>query len=222
LNALAAGSDSGGEDVFQRIAEALEAPGYAIVDRAVPAGIVDALFVELNGLPDNALGRAGVGRGDDRQVNRFVRTDETCWLDPGAPAVAAFLSWMERLRLGINRHLYLGLFDYEAHFARYPTGAYYKRHLDAFDGVGRNRVVSTVLYLNPQWQPADGGEMLLYAPGEGGPAVVERVAPVYGRLAVFLSERFPHEVLATRTMRFSVAGWFRVNASIAGQLDPPR
>ncbi len=221
MNLLAAGFETGAGDVFARIAQAIERQGYAIVDGAIPAQIVDALFVQLASMSRDVLDRAGIGRNDDHQLNRFVRTDETRWLEPNEPSSRAFLDWVEQLRLGINRHLYLGLFDYEAHFARYAPGAYYKRHLDAFGGVERNRVLSTVLYLNPAWKPADGGEMLIYAPGEGG-SVVETVAPVYGRLAVFLSERFPHEVLTTHATRYSIAGWFRVNATIAGNIDPPR
>lgn len=221
MNALAAGFDTGNDDVFARIAQAIERHGYAIVDGGVPEATVDALFVQLTALADDAMARAAVGRDDVHQLNRFVRTDDTCWLDGDTPATRGFLGWMECLRLGINRHLYLGLFDYEAHFARYAPGAFYRRHVDAFGDVQRNRVLSTVLYLNPTWRPGDGGEMVLYAPGEGR-AAVETVQPLYGRLAVFLSERFPHEVLTTRTTRFSIAGWFRVNGSVDGQIDPPR
>ena len=219
MNALAAGSDTGDDDVFARIAQAIERQGYAIVDGALPASIVDALFVHFTALPDDALTRAGIGREDAHQLNRFVRTDDTHWLDAVQAADRAFLGWMETLRLGINRHLYLGLFDYEAHFARYAAGAFYKRHLDAFEGAQRNRVLSTVLYLNPAWQEGDGGEMLMYAPGDEM-RLLETVQPVFGRLAVFLSERFPHEVLPTQATRFSIAGWFRVNGSVGGRIDP--
>jgi Predicted proline hydroxylase len=51
--------------------------------------------------------------------------------------------------------------------------------------------------------------------------VVEKVVPQMGTLAVFLSERFPHEVLPARADRYSIAGWFRVNTSINNQIDPP-
>lgn len=208
-------------EVFDRIADVIARDGYVIVDQALPAPLVDALFVQLSALPETALSRAGIGREAQQQSNPFVRRDEICWLDPCMPASVAFFEWMEQLRLGINRQLFLGLFDFEAHFARYEVGAFYKRHLDAFDGFARNRVLSVVLYLNPAWQPSDAGELVLYAPGEQG-ETVETVQPVYGRLAVFLSERFPHEVLPTNTARFSIAGWFRVNGSVAGIVDPAR
>src|SRR5690606_40843214 len=53
------------------------------------------------------------------------------------------------LRLYVNRHLFLGLYEYECMFAHYPAGAFYKKHLDAFKS-GINRRLSTVLYLNPR------------------------------------------------------------------------
>jgi len=48
-----------------------------------------------------------------------------------------------------------------------------------------------------------------------------KVVPLFGTIVVFLSEEFPHEVLPARRDRFSVAGWFRVNASINNKIDPP-
>ena len=213
------GPGRGDGDVIDRIADAISRDGYSVTDGAVPPAMLDALFGHLCGLTDEELTRAGVGRERDFQLNRFVRTDETCWLDVCHPASSDFLAWMEQLRLGLRQRLFLGLFDYEAHYARYAPGAFYKRHRDAFaDGV-TNRVLSTVLYLNPGWRGEDGGEMLLYADDH---TLIERVIPLYGRLVIFLSERFPHEVLSTRRTRYSIAGWFRVNASLAGQIDPPR
>ncbi|HDX9011350.1 TPA: 2OG-Fe(II) oxygenase, partial [Aeromonas dhakensis] len=48
------------------------------------------------------------------------------------------------------------------------------------------------------------------------------VSPRGGRLVLFLSEEFPHEVLPANQERYSIAGWFRVNGSGNGRLDPPR
>jgi SM-20-related protein len=77
-----------------------------------------------------------------------------------------------------------------------------------------------VLYLNYGWQPDDGGEMLLYREDEAEPFA--RVLPDMGRIAVFLSEEFPHEVRAAQRDRYSIAGWYRINATTAERVDPPR
>ena len=110
--------------------------------------------------------------------------------------------------------MFIGLFDYEIHFAHYPVGAFYKKHLDAFrcnrQQGQSNRVLSTVLYLNHAWQLGDGGELLLYAEDDDN-KVLETILPECGRLVIFLSEKLPHEVLPAKRERKSIAGWFRVN-----------
>jgi len=51
---------------------------------------------------------------------------------------------------------------------------------------------------------------------------IARITPLMGSLVVFLSDRVPHEVTAANRLRYSIAGWFRVNASLGAHLDPPR
>ena len=66
------------------------------------------------------------------------------------------------------------------------------------------------LYLNPRWQAADGGGLLIEV-GKGGRETLA-VAPDCGTLVVFLSEDFAHEVLAAKRDRYSIAGWFRARS----------
>jgi len=208
-----------GPDSLDVIAEALEQRGYAIVPCALPSVITDGLFLDLKATQAAEFKPAGIGRQDDFQLNRFVRSDKICWLRGETGASRAFMDWTEQLRVGLNRRLFLGLFDYECHYASYPKGAFYKKHLDAFKGRS-NRVLSTVFYLNPQWSADDGGELVIY--DESGERQMERVLPEYGKLVIFLSEQFPHEVLPAQRERYSIAGWFRVNTSSALVPDPPR
>ncbi|MDQ2075192.1 2OG-Fe(II) oxygenase [Marinimicrobium sp. ABcell2] len=205
-------------DTFDQIAQSLEQVGYAVLSGVLPASLTDSLFADLKALEQAEFKPAGVGRQDDFQVNRFVRLDKICWLRGESQASAEFLAWTEKLREGLNRRLFLGLFDYECHYASYPVGAFYKKHLDAFKGQS-NRVLSTVFYLNPSWQPADGGELVLYP--ESGSEPLEVILPEYGKLVIFLSEEFPHEVLPAHRPRHSIAGWFRINTSSAVRVDPP-
>lgn len=207
----------GDGEIFGKIALSLEQTGYALVPAALPPETLDRLLLDRARLSSADYRRAGVGRREDFQRNRFVRSDHICWLDGRDSGEAGFLDWMERLRRALNRRLFLGLFDYEAHHARYPAGAFYKKHVDAFRGRS-NRVLSTVFYLNSQWQPSDGGELVLYA--EDGITELKRVRPECGKLVVFLSEVFPHEVLPARRERRSIAGWFRVNTSSGWVPDP--
>jgi len=151
------------------------------------------------------LAPAGVGRGPAQEVREGIRGDHIQWLEPGESAPCdAYLGLMDGLREAMNRSLFLGLDDYESHFALYQPGAFYRRHVDRFRDDDR-RVISAVIYLNQTWVPGDGGELRLYL--KGGHEY--DVPPTGGCLVVFLSGEMPHEVLPAIRERLSLTGWFR-------------
>lgn len=196
-------------------------PGFSIADQlaaqgwCVQAGFVDARLSAA--LADEAReswdqGRfreAGVGRGAALAVRPAIRSDHVHWLNPDnpSPAQQAYLGQIEQLRLALNQTLFLGLFDFEGHLAIYPPGSCYRRHLDRFADNTR-RALSTVLYLNDQWCSEDGGQLRLYTDPHD-PDGFQDIMPTAGTLVTFFSDRFPHEVLAARRQRLSLAGWFR-------------
>ncbi len=211
--------DEAGEPAcFPRIVDELAAHGYCLLDDAIPPSLSGALHARVTSLSHAEFAAAGIGRAQDFGQNERIRSDEIHWLGLDDAAERAWLAWIEQLRVYVNRHLFLGLFSYEGHFAHYPPGAFYKRHVDAFSGES-NRMLTVVLYLNPEWHADDGGEMLMYAPQ--GEEPFARLLPRMGRIAVFLSEEFPHEVLPAKRDRYSIAGWYRINTSVAGRIDPP-
>ena len=134
-----------------------------------------------------------------------IRGDSTCWFAPPLhTAEARLLQSLEQLRLDLNREAFLGLFDLELHYAWYPPGAGYARHVDQPRGRGQ-RVVSFILYLNPHWTADAGGSLRFF----GASDVPRDVEPVAGRLVYFLTTGREHAVLPTRADRLSVTGWFR-------------
>lgn len=210
--------------VVEQLIDGLAESGYAVIPNALPIAECRALALELNTLRhQQELNSAGIGRGRQHVQRRDIRGDRIHWLDRSSDAQRNYFAMIESLRIEINRSLFLGLFELEAHFAFYPPGSFYKCHFDSFEGRS-NRVVSSVLYLNEEWPQGSGGEMALYPQSEQLPdasvAPLEIVTPKLGTLACFLSERVPHEVLPTRLPRLSIAGWFRRNASIGGTIDP--
>lgn len=206
-------------ELFLQIAQQLAECGYCVLPKALPDALSKALYQRVKALPDEAFRRAGIGRNQQHQLDDDYRTDEIHWLESEQAAEQHYLTWMEQLRQGINRTLFMGLFDYEAHFAHYAPGTFYKRHLDAFQG-NTNRVVTTVFYLNPDWQAAQGGEIHLYA-DQQAEQPFKSIHPQQGTLVVFLSDQFPHEVVSATRDRYSIAGWFRVK-SVGPLIDPPR
>lgn len=204
-------SDLKNDFLWDQIADALVDPGYLILDAAIPDELVKGLLARLDQLENQGMKPAGVGRGQDFHQNQQVRGDHICWLSGDNPEEAAFLSWMDELRQGLNQRLFLGLMDYESHFAVYPAGSFYQKHLDAFRGQPEDnrpkRKISSVFYLNQNWDLGSGGELVLY--NETSDQVLESIAPECGRLVIFISDKFPHEVKAALENRRSIAGWFR-------------
>ena len=187
--------------------------GLAERDWAVRENLLDARRVIALRTEAEALHAAGhfhaAGIGQDALRRTDIRGDESLWLTPDMTPLAWGLMQqeLEALRLAVNAVTYLGLHEFEGHYAVYPPGAAYARHLDRFRD-DNQRVVSVVLYLNNDWDAADGGELRLY-PGNPQATVPVTLSPRGGTLVCFLSERVPHEVLVANRMRLSLTGWFR-------------
>ncbi|MCG9609477.1 2OG-Fe(II) oxygenase [Vibrio harveyi] len=197
---------------MNKLIDALSTHGYYIWDDFISQEEVAEL---RDCIPDDWK-KARIGRNDDVTRIETIRSDKIQWLkrDMGAP-VASFLDKMEEIRLEANRHFFLGLFEYEAHFAKYEKGDFYQKHLDCFKG-NENRRLTTVFYMNESWSEENAGELVVYDLNDNK---IATIPPRSGRLFVFLSEQFPHEVLPTNAERFSIAGWFRINGVKDNQLD---
>jgi SM-20-related protein len=179
---------------------------YAVAANALPTALVDALAAEFT--QNLAAGRfrsAGIGRGLATGVDPAIRGDSLCWLEPDMPAAAAYLACMEGLRAALNRELFLGIREFEAHYAHYAPGSFYRRHVDRHQD-SNARVVSTVLYLNPDWPVDGGGELHLF---DSADRHLLTLPPRGNTLVVFMSDDMPHEVAEARCERRSIPGWFR-------------
>lgn len=204
--------------------QSLEEHGWAVSDQIVLPSL--ALRNQAHQLWQQGFFKpASVGRRAASTYDPDLRGDAICWLnekDP-APPCAEFLAWAELLRRELNRYFRLSLRSSEFHFARYEPGRGYARHIDQHHGT-RARKISLVLYLNEGWNADDGGELCLYAPEnqDAGHADMPRpveapmakIVPQAPRLAMFLSDRIPHEVLPARRVRWSLTGWFRDDAAL--------
>jgi SM-20-related protein len=197
-------------ETLRQIASGFESRDWICCPGFLPGPRVEALRHESTAL--HGAGKfhaAGIGRGALRDA--AVRGDEVLWFEDDltwAPEAARLLSGeFSALRDAINAATFLGLQDFEGHYAVYAPGARYARHVDRFKHDSR-RVVSVVLYLNDAWEAEDGGELCLYRdPADAEPA--GRVLPEAGTLVCFLSATLPHEVREARRARMSLTGWFR-------------
>jgi len=191
--------------IYEKITDALVTDGYIVIENALEEKLVQQLLQKAQ--QEQNYKNAGISASSAVHIDNNRRRDKILWLDEDGGCVSEYLRFSEELREYLNRSLYLGLRYYEAHFARYEKGDFYEKHLDAFRN-SKNRVVTTVYYLNDRWQTDDGGELLLYDKEEN---YITTVMPHANTLVVFMSEIFPHEVLPAKKTRHSIAGWYRVD-----------
>jgi SM-20-related protein len=199
-------------DPLLAVVEALEARGWVCLDGFLAPDEARELAAEcLEAREAGEFRRARVGRGSDLVIREDIRRDEVLWLadKTSGPAARRYLGRLEELRLAINRRLFLGLFDFEGHFAVYPPGAFYKAHLDRHRGTA-DRVVTAILYLNDGWKAEDAGRLKIWTEPGRQEGRFEWVEPRLGTLVVFLAGDHWHEVEEANKTRASVTGWFRV------------
>lgn len=192
-----------------QIIDELSNQGWSQLHDFLPDTLTHELAAECRARAEKgALAPAGVGRGQGLAVREGVRGDHIQWLEPGqSPSSDRYLEAMDALRQTLNQRFYLGLEDFESHFALYPPGTFYQKHLDRFRDDDR-RTVSAVFYLNPNWQSSDGGALRIY-PDNLEPL---DLPPQAGSLVLFMSGELPHEVLPATRERLSLTGWFRRRA----------
>lgn len=198
------------EDWLDELASGLSEQGWMSLDVRSRLGpnLLAALKQEVQILDrTDAMKKAGIGRGNDLVRDRSVRRDKIAWLQGVTAPQATLFEFFERIRQGLNQRLFLGLKRFETHYATYHSGDFYKQHLDSFKGRA-SRVVSLVLYLNEEWQAADGGALQMFN-RDNDHEVCVTLLPEAGRMALFMSEEIPHEVLPANRTRYSLACWFR-------------
>lgn len=189
---------------WEHWADALASRHWLVIDDFLPVPVFTALrnsFLEKSQKGD--FRPAGIGASSDYRLQRGIRGDEIFWLDREREEQAgAFFALIDEVIYHLNRLCFLSISGSEFHFAHYPEGSHYQRHLDRFRE-GSNRLISVVAYLNAEWKPADGGALRLYE--ENGHH--QDIAPLPGRMVIFKSDVVEHEVLTTAVSRYSITGW---------------
>lgn len=152
---------------------------------------------------------AKIGRQLGAGHHSEIRNDQICWLDEDSAnkSIKAYFSKINLLAERLNQSLFLGLVDFETHFAIYQPGAFYKKHVDQF-ATTKERRISCVYYLNQDWQESFAGELKLYALDD---QLITSILPLGNRFICFNSE-LPHEVYPTKQTRYSIAGWMKTRS----------
>lgn len=196
---------------YEQIIDDLMHQKFSVADNFfTPEEVVFLRKNLLKKFEENNFKKSAIGNLSKEQVVDDVRGDFILWLDEekADEAEKMYFNRIHDFVNYLNRTCFLGIQDMEFHYALYPEGTFYKRHLDTFQNDSR-RKLSMVCYLNEEhWQMDFGGELTIYQ-GEGDNETELNIVPVQGRMVIFESQVLEHEVKPVRQPRLSITGWLK-------------
>ena len=198
--------------LYESIIEDLLQRKYSVIDNFFSAEEVEVL---RNGLlakyEEDQFKKSAIGNKTNELVEKEIRGDFILWLNEAEAGTAekVFFNRVNNLVDYLNRTCFMGILHKEFHYAVYPEGTFYKRHLDTFQNDGR-RKLSVVCYLNDEtWLEENGGELTIYVNENGEEKAID-LYPFPGRVVIFESQELEHEVQRVKhSKRLSITGWLK-------------
>lgn len=198
--------------LYESIIEDLLQRKYSVIDNFFSAEEVEVL---RNGLlvkyEEDQFKKSAIGNKTNELVEKEIRGDFILWLNEAEAGTAenVFFNRVNNLVDYLNRTCFMGILHKEFHYAVYPEGTFYKRHLDTFQNDGR-RKLSVVCYLNDEtWLEENGGELTIYIHENGEEKAID-LYPFPGRVVIFESQELEHEVQRVKhSKRLSITGWLK-------------
>lgn len=211
----------------RRVVAELRSAGFSTIDGALGAGDARALRDRF----DDELGRSAWGPPKQDPCNPGASTrnllvavgdrrrappEETRARRAARVAVSLLAGVAYELEAATPLRLAI---PPDAMVASYPPGTAYREHVDWFpDEAANDREVTLLLYANPDYEAGDGGDLSLARP-DGSRT---EIAPLPGRLVVFLSRLVTHEIRANAgdSRRVAIQLWLdRAEAGFAFEED---
>lgn len=197
--------------LYEKVIYGLMKQKYSIVDDFCSKEEVLALRASLLAKYEaDRFKKSAIGNQANEKVIGNIRGDFILWLDESNADVAEkqFFAMLNDFTDYLNRTCFIGINEKEFHYAVYPEGTFYKRHLDTFQNDSR-RKLSIVCYLNDEdWKPEYGGELTIYTEENGSEKSID-IYPMQGRMVIFESQLLEHEVKPVKRERMSITGWLK-------------
>lgn len=200
-------SDFSLNPIYEKVIVDLLEQQYSVVDDFFTSEEVEGLRnILLAKYEEDEFKKAAIGNQFNEQIIKTIRGDFISWINESdlVKEEKIFFDKVNHFKDYMNRTCFLGIQEHEFHYAVYPKGTFYKRHLDVFNN-DDSRKLSLVCYLNDEnWQPEFGGELVIYKPLEE-----IKIYPLKGRVVIFESQIVEHEVRPVEKMRLSITGWLK-------------
>lgn len=200
--------------LYEQVIDGLMDRHYAVADNFFSVEEVGLLRESLLAkYEEDIFKKSAIGQNASEQVVAAIRGDFILWLSENTQEVEKlFFDKVQHFIDYLNRTCFMGIRQKEFHYAVYPEGTFYKRHLDNFHN-SNSRKLSFICYLNTEdWQPEYGGELAIYLPKPNSTEEEITVYPLQGRVVVFESELLEHEVKPVKRERLSITGWLKTSS----------
>lgn len=199
------------DPLFERIINDLLQKNFSVIDHFFNEDEVVLLRECLRlKYEEDQFKKAAIGSKFDEQIIKSIRGDYVLWIEEehANATERLFFDKINTMVDYLNRTCFLGILHKEFHYAIYPKGTAYKRHLDTFQNDDR-RKLSLVCYLNDSnWDKENGGELVIY--NNDINKTSEVLYPLPGRLVIFESQILEHEVKEVlASERYSITGWLK-------------
>jgi len=191
---------------FERAIQGVVDSGFAVCENFISGSLVKSLRNNLfSRYSDGQFKRAGIGKWNNFQKDLDIRNDYIHWMAQNAtdPVENEFQSLINNFIDYLNYTCFTGIKSFEFHYALYPRGSFYKRHIDQFSN-DPGRQYTMIFYLNENWQQKDGGQLVLYLKNK-----TFEIMPKGGTMIFFESQKIEHEVLKSHGDRMSITGWLK-------------
>ncbi|SDW52829.1 2OG-Fe(II) oxygenase [Aequorivita viscosa] len=194
--------------LFESIINDLITQQYSIVNDFFSSEEVEVLRNSLVAKYEaDKFKKSAIGNRVNEEIDKTIRGDFIFWIDEknANESETLFFNKINNLVNYLNQTCFLGILHKEFHYAVYPKGTFYKRHLDTFQNDDR-RKLSIVCYLNEaNWPRENGGELTIYTEKDA-----LDVLPLPGRVVIFESQILEHEVKVVKeSERMSITGWLK-------------
>lgn len=198
------------QEIIESVDNAIATAGFHLIDNFLDEKDYLALLdIAIAFNQEGLFRQAKIGSNSHANLNDRIRSDSILWLDdaPVSSSITHYRNAIQGIANHLNQSLYLGLVDFETHFAVYQPGSFYKKHVDQF-ATKKTRRISCVYYLNPNWNSSMGGELVLY---NNQDEILATILPQGNRFICFSSD-LPHEVRPTQATRYSITGWLKTRS----------
>ncbi|MAO37806.1 MAG: oxidoreductase [Zunongwangia sp.] len=194
---------------YEQIIDDLLEKQYSIVDDFFdPLEILKLRSSLLHKYEEDKFKKSAIGNRTNELIEKAIRGDFILWMNEAEAGETEkiFFHKINNLIEYLNRTCFMGILHKEFHYAVYPKGTFYKRHLDTFQNDSR-RKLSIVSYLNDEnWLKTNGGELVIYKEDRSE----EVIYPLPGRVVIFESQILEHEVKEVKNSeRLSITGWLK-------------